>query len=826
VTARPTSVSMGLADMSRATVDGTGSSRLFNHSEEPVTVTLSTQKAPTSPGTVTVSPKLATIPAGGSVAVSLRVTAATPDVDTEVAGWIRASVDGAPDVRVPYLLSVRTLVVQSSPDPSAGTSEAFVYSPTALSQPPTLTVRSPSGHKTTVDMTLDHGSWYRARVTGKQVGAYRLEARAWTATDRRLVGTGWLEVLAKDNLPGGDRWEPVGPNGESGDISVASADSGTAVLTQYTKAGPWITTDGGKRWRQVDRLPVAAGDGTVVVDARDADRMWYAITGTAGSFFKVLLDPTYEGKMLRTTDGGRTWRPTDFPDTHVYAFVSDPATRVLVAVTADALVTSRDGGRTWSTHAVPMSGEELVDAAIGDGDLYLATHTGVWAVRGILDGVPDGAEQIYDAGETGLRGTVADGELVAVLDNDNRFVGSRDGGESWETLHEFPQFGPWSVAMRGGTIVVGTYQADNYVSRDHGATWVTVPRPLRGPVEIDFTPWSDDSLLFASEGGGLFRTDADGANPTRLGVPGVTAYDVAVSARPDGSPVLLAGTDSDVYRRSLPSAQQLPASASEWGLSGYEGYTGTTVNHVVSSPSEPGVVWKIRHDATGGFWVYRSADGGATWEVRGRDRQVAYDLAISPVDPERVVVPFGSLSGVGLFVTRDGGQSWKKMFQDQVFTDVAMDPADPDRLWLGSSSGLYRSDDFGETVTKVASGRVTAVAVKGSRIIAGGDRILLSIDGGESFRVADSGGLPMWVSDIVTVPNRPGTWYAATTSHTANGLVKGGRGVLRSTDGGRTWVNVSGGLQNLAVESLVASPGGQWLFAGTIQGGVHRLRID
>ncbi len=49
--------------------------------------------------------------------------------------------------------------------------------------------------------------------------------------------------------------------------------------------------------------------------------------------------------------------------------------------------------------------------------------------------------------------------------------------------------------------------------------------------------------------------------------------------------------------------------------------------------------------------------------------------------------------------------------------------------------------------------------------------------------------------------------------------------MLRSTDGGRTWVNVSGGLQNLAVESLAASPDGQWLFAGTYQGGVHRLPI-
>jgi subtilisin family serine protease len=824
VTSQPTSISLGLADLSLDTVDGTGSVRLVNHSDAAVDVTLAGQPAPGSPGRATVSPTSATIPAGGSIAVSVEVSADRPATDTEVAGWVTASVPDGPDVRVPYLLSVRPLIVQSSPDPSDGTSEAFVYSPTALSRPPVLTVTAPGGSTTAVDMTLDHGSWYRARVTGDKAGVYRLDARAWTASGLRLVGSGTVEVLAKDNRPGGDRWQPIGPNGEAGDISTTAGDPDTAVVTQYTKAGPWITNDGGRRWRQVDRLPVAGGDGTVVVDANDPDRMWYAVNGEAGSYVKVLVDPTYQGKVLRSNDGGRTWQTLDFPDAHVYAFVSDPATRALVAVTADAIVVSRDAGRTWSSHASPISGDELLDASIGGDDLYMGGFSGIWAVRGILDGVPDGTEQVYDSGGVNLRGMIADDELVAALTSDNLLVGSRDGGSMWETVHEFPRFGPWSITMRQGTIVVGTYQADNYVSRDHGVTWTSVPRPLRGPVEVDFTPWRDGSLLFASENGGLFRTDADGVNPTRIGVPGVSAYDVAVSVDAEGRPVLLAGTDSDVYRTQLPTTPNVPASVAEWGLSGYEGYTGTTVNVVESSPSEQGVVWKIRHDATGSFWVYRSSDGGATWQVRGRDRQVAYDLGVSPVDPQRVVVPFGNLNGVGLFVTRDGGATWKKLFHDQVFTTVATDPSDPDRLWLGSSSGLYRSDDFGQTVTRVASGRMLSIVVEGDRIVAGGDRVIVSADGGDTFRVADTGGLPMMVRDVVAGPD--GTWYAGTTAYTANGLVKGGRGVLRSTDGGQTWVNVSGGLQNLSVRSLVVSRDGHWLFAGTAQGGVHRLRID
>jgi hypothetical protein len=156
---------------------------------------------------------------------------------------------------------------------------------------------------------------------------------------------------------------------------------------------------------------------------------------------------------------------------------------------------------------------------------------------------------------------------------------------------------------------------------------------------------------------------------------------------------------------------------------------------------------------------------------------------------------------------------------------VARDPARPERLWLGSSSGLYRSDDFGETVQKVADGPVAAIDVHGDRVVAAGTTIQVSQDAGQTFQTARSGDVAMQVSDLVTSPVEPRTLYASTVSHAANGLVKNGRGVLVSHDGGRSWLNVSGGLQNLAVTSLTTSPDGLWLYAGTVQGGVHRLRI-
>ncbi len=823
VTASPPVLSLGLADLSRPDIDGGGSVSLHNDGPAAVDVTLRADKASGSPGTVKLSKTRVTIPANGDVAVKLDVRAARPDRDTDVGGWVVADLPaGTPDVRVPYLLAARTLIVQTSPDPSDGTGEVFVYSPTALSRPPVVTLTPRHGKPTTVATRHDHDAWYRGALTGKKPGAYRVAASADALTGQRLLGAGAWEVVAADNKPGGDRWSPVGPNGDAGNVVTAPGDPDTAVANQYTKAGPWVTDDHGATWEQRTRLPVAGGTGATVIDARKPGRMWYAVNANTAAGTR--LDPTYQGKILRSDDRGRTWRTLDAPNVHYYGLVSDPETRTLVAATSDALLVSRDAGDNWTSYATGL-GVDLTAVEVGGQDVFLSTLKGVWAVRGVIAGEPTGMEQVHDANTGRVDGMVADSEIVAFLNDKDRIIGSRDGGTTWQEMFAVPNGGAWSLHMDKGTMLISLLRAENYVGRDHGQTWVSVPAPVNGAIESDLADWGDGSMLMSSGRAGLFRTDADGRQPQRIGVQGLTVYDLAVTANATGGPTLLAGTDSDTYRTALPTGAVTPQTA-EWGLSGKEAFIGTRIPQLAISPSQPSTVWKIRHDATGAFWVYRSDDGGATWEQRARDNQLTYDMAVGPTDPDRVAISFATPSARGLFVTRNAGTTWKKLLHDDIFTAVTADPANPDRLWLGSSRGLFRSDDFGTHVTQVLTGRVTSVTVAGSLVVAGGESIRWSDNGGQTFHDADTGGLPLWVTEIVAAPGKGKTLYAATTTYSGNGLVKGGRGILRSTDGGRTWANVSGGLQNLSAESLAVSRDGRWLFAGTVNGGVHRLRLD
>ncbi|MGH3241145.1 MAG: S8 family serine peptidase [Spirillospora sp.] len=826
VTASPSTVSMGLADLGGAKVSGNGTVALGNSSSAPVQVKLRAEKAPGSPGDVKLSTEQVTIPAGGEAKVSVAVSGDRPERDTELSGWVVADVEGAPDVRVPYLLSVRPLVVQTSPDPSDGTGEVFVYGPADLTAAPIVTVTPPRGKPVTVRTKLDHDRWYRASLSGRKAGVYRVAATASARTGQRLVGATTWEVTADDSRPGRNRWEPVGPNGTAGAIATTPRDPRVAALDQPGKAGPWVTEDHGATWAQRTRLPVAGGTGKMIIDARWPKRMWYAVNGEE-------LDPTYRGKILRSDDSGRTWRTLNAPDAAYFGFVSDAKTRALIAVTADGMVVSRDRGDSWIPYPLGL-GDEVVSTAVGGDDLYVSTLRGVWAVRGIVRGEPTRVDRVYEGAADKM---VADGELVAVLGGDDRVRGSRDGGKTWQDLIGKEVEGAIEMAMRDGNILVSTYYPNNTISRDHGRTWTEQPGPVTGAIETDIAPWGRNELLLTAARAGMFRTgplrgddpphppEQTGDKPERIGVQGVTAFDMAVTRDASGRTMLIAGTEFDTYRTALPTGRVTPQTG-EWGLSGKETHYGAVVAQVTASPSQPSTVWKIRKSsAISAFFVERSTDGGATWQQRGTDSEVPLDLVVGPTEPDRVVIPFWSLQGQGLYVTRNSGTDWKKLFHDQLFTVAAADPANPNRLWLGSADGLYRSDDFGTTVTKVLSGPVAAITVDGSRIIAGGDTIRRSDDGGRTFRDADSGGLPMSVTALATSPKSPNTVYAGTATFAANGLRKGGRGVLRSRDGGRTWENVSGGLQNLSVRSLTISPDGRWLFAGADEGGVHRLPL-
>src|SRR5438309_2807738 len=168
----------------------------------------------------------------------------------------------------------------------------------------------------------------------------------------------------------------------------------------------------------------------------------------------------------------------------------------------------------------------------------------------------------------------------------------------------------------------------------------------------------------------------------------------------------------------------------------FDGQPTQSIGAIAVAPSNPNLIYVAsgeglqRPDLSVGDGIYKSKDAGKTWTHLGlREGQQIPALAVDPHNPDRLFAavlgrPYGANSERGIFRSNDGGATWEKvLFKDENTggSDVEIDPSNPDVIYAGmwqsrlgpwednnafagTNGGLFKSTDGGNSWRKLTKG--------------------------------------------------------------------------------------------------------------------------
>jgi len=622
------------------------------------------------------------------------------------------------------------------------------------------------------------------RWTGADLGGGDGNAFDNIVVDPRLPGTLFASSLGLyQSIDGGRTWRmlpfPRGGQGDSVDALAITA-RGPRVLYAGSSAGVFKSVDGGRTWQ-------AANTGLVPLPAEKD-----AIRRSEGWIHGLQVHPRDPDLVYAT--GQQTWRSADGGDhwttLPVRALTMDPQdTRVLYATrpflpsnqpldkTQDAVVKTTDGGRTWRPSGLPgllLSGLEV---SPGDPQVLFATTYDL-NTQG-----PDVLYRSADGGASWQPTSLKNHHLGNVVldprdpdtvyaqtwptedDGDSRILKSTDGGNTWQLLFrpaDMRAYEPRLLALdptQPGTLYVGS-DAGVLESTDAGATWRIIspgiPTPEVTSITVD-PRHPGRAYAGLDHGGGVVKRTHGRWHPVNQGLTNTSVHDVA--ADPQHPDVLYAATDRGLFQTT----------------DGGRGWR--RVAHLIGgagavAAAAPATVYA--RDQGAGLW--KSVDAGASWRRVGNIFNTGDDnqaLVIDPFDPDNVYVA----DRVGVLKTTDGGKTWHRAGLRHTETNAfAIDPDSADTVYAGTETGLFKSTNAGQTWQrmpgKLAHVHVTDVVTDPTHertlYAATPHRILWSTNGGRNWHRFDTALPPRAFTILAAAPS--GMIYAG--SYNGGGIIQ------------------------------------------------------
>lgn len=495
-------------------------------------------------------------------------------------------------------------------------------------------------------------------------------------------------------------WDDVGIDNPSGywmDIAT-SANGQDAVALSSPDA--YVTNDSGATWNRVTSPSNKPWRAAAISD--DGTKMLIAASINTGEYLYLSTDSGATWQTL-TNAGSRRWSniAMSADGSKIYALTEYGSPNYLMV--------SEDGGATWAQRSVPAATIHTITVADDGSRVYIAHYSGGYIYRSTDQGI--NWTQLTAAGSKGWRELACSTNCAKIFarDSSGPLMNSTDNGDSWssQAITAPTSWSDLDVSSDGTKLLVTSgynpsLESGNrpYTSTDSGASWQVINVPAMywraGAMS------SDGSTAYVTSNVGFISRSLDN----------MTSWD-----------------DS-----SSPST----TTENEWAeiVTSVDGQT-------------------VYAAAWYGSYIYRSTNGGTTWEPLEQAGFKSWDNLATSDDGQTVLAAAGFTWSAGyLHISRDGGNTWESKLTDtwRDWTNLSVSADGSIMLATDFDGSIYTSTNSGTDWTLRPSAGVEdwiasdMSADGGTMLIAANGYIRASYDHGLTWNQLTAAGSRDWMT--------------------------------------------------------------------------------
>jgi photosystem II stability/assembly factor-like uncharacterized protein len=610
---------------------------------------------------------------------------------------------------------------------------------------------------------------------------------------------GWLCAFAAAEQP----WQSTGPDGGTVRSLTYDLKNPDRIFLGTSAGNLYMSTDAGKTWSRFAHLGNSAEMvlDHVVIDPSDSRNILVAA-------WNAQL-PASDGDLFRSKDGGKSWEiVADLHGKSLRAMSMAPSNpRTLVVGALDGIYRSRNGGQDWQrispeNHAEIKNVESVAIDPANPDVIYAGTWHLPWKTE-------DGGKSWHSI----KKGVIDDSDVFSIVVDPGRpsnlFISACSGiyrsesaGELFRKIQGIPYSARRTRMLRmvpGNPDVVYAGTTEGlWKTTDSGLTWnrMTSANVVINDVLID--PRHPSRVLLATDRGGVLASDDGGLT--------FTASNRGFAHRQAAALLVDRNDNSTIYV----------------GLLSDKEFGGVFISH------DAGQSWKQISDGLEGrdvFVLRQAADdsilagtdhgvfqlkpGGAAWIARNAaplnqprqlvvSRRAARSATINPLNARILALETSdtkwfAVTALGLFVSSDSGESWRKEIVPGIEVPASVSVAGRE-VAVASRNAVAVSVSGGERWLPAKHFdsefviNSTAIDSSGDIWLAARSGLLRSTDAGDTWKRITT----LRLFDILSV-------QFDEESHRMLVLSGASTNVLESTDNGRTWNAISTGwpLRNL-----------------------------